>query len=52
MRDRDGNRLPEKDRPKFEDVTLHSLRHTFGSIKLEQGEKLIYVSKWDTLIRR
>lgn len=45
MCDKDGNRLPEKERPKFEDVTIHTLRHTFGSIKLEQGENLIYVSK-------
>lgn len=45
MCDVNGKRLPEKHRPKFEDVTLHTLRHTFGSIKLEQGENLIYVSK-------
>jgi integrase len=45
MSDKDGNPLPDKNRPKFEDVTIHTLRHTFGSIKLEQGENLIYVSK-------
>lgn len=45
MCDNDGNPLPDKVMPKFEDVTFHTLRHTFGSIKLEQGENLIYVSK-------
>ena len=38
-------KLPLKDRSTFEGVTLHTLRHTFGSVKLEQGENLIYVSK-------
>jgi integrase len=37
--------LPLKERSTFTDVTLHTLRHTFGSIKLETGENLIYVSK-------
>ena len=41
----DEERKPRKDGPKFGDVTLHTLRHTFGSIKLEHGENLIYVSK-------
>src|SRR5436309_2331988 len=26
-------------------VTLHHLRHTFGSWKIEQGENVLYVSK-------
>jgi integrase len=26
-------------------MNLHTLRHTFGSVKLEQGENLVYVSK-------
>jgi integrase len=43
--DENGQRLTDEDKPKFEDVTIHTLRHTFGSIKLEQGENLIYVSK-------
>ena len=28
----------------FAHLTLHSLRHTFGSWKIEQGEDILYVS--------
>lgn len=37
--------LPVNQRSEFKDVTIHTLRHTFGSVKLEHGENLIYVSK-------
>jgi len=43
MNDEEGN--PRKDGPEFGDVTMHTLRHTFGSIKIEHNENLVYVSK-------
>jgi integrase len=35
----------QKNTDVLNDVTLHTLRHTFGSMKLEHGENLVYVSK-------
>jgi len=45
MSDKNGQKRTDKNAPKFENVTIHTLRHTFGSVKLEHSENLIYVSK-------
>lgn len=40
-----GRPLNEEEFTFLKDVTLHALRHTFGSWKIAQGEDIVYVSR-------
>jgi integrase len=43
--DRADKAMDEEMMKKFDGLTPHDLRHTFGSWKIEQGEDVVYVSK-------
>jgi integrase len=45
VKDRADKAMDEEMMKKFDGLTPHDLRHTFGSWKIEQGEDVVYVSK-------